>query len=96
MFLYVAMVFIHIFIMTFGIRWSCKAWTRLGGFLVPVIRSPTPPSLLDDTGVGMTSSSTWKARVSVQKLQGGRVGMTVEEPGRADSEGGSVSKVRPD
>lgn len=44
----------------------------------------------------MKSSSKWKARVSARDLQGGSVGMIVEEPGRSDAENGSVSGVRPD
>ncbi|KAK2611645.1 hypothetical protein N8I77_004975 [Diaporthe amygdali] len=83
--------------MTFGTSWSSRAWTSLGEFLVLAIQSPTSPSVLDNTGGGVRSSSTWKARVSVQELQGGkRVGLTIEEPGRSGAESGSISKLRPD
>lgn len=97
LFLYVATVFLHILIMSSGTSWSSRAWTSLGEFLVLAIQSPVPHSVLDNTGGGVRSASTWKARASVQELQGSkRVGITVEEPGRSEAETRSVSKVRPD
>lgn len=97
LFLYVATVFIHIFIISFGTPWSSSAWKSVGEFLVLAIQSPTQPAL-ENTGGGVKSSRTWKARVSIQELEGNKVGMTVKEPGLSGTENGSgsESRVRPD
>lgn len=96
LFLYVATVFVHILIMSFGTRWSSRAWKKLGEFLVLAIQSPVP-SVLENTAGGVKSSSTWKARVSIQELQNGKtVGMRVVQPDLSGTQNASESKVRPD
>lgn len=96
LFLYVATVFVHILIMSFGTRWSSRAWKKLGEFFVLAIRSPVP-SVLENTGGGVKRSSTWKARVSVQELQNGKtVGMRVVQPDVSGTQNASESRVRPD
>lgn len=97
LFLYVATVLVHVSVMAFGTSWSSRAWRSLGEFYVLALQSPTPTSVLDNTGGGVKVSKTWQARASVLELQHGkRVGIVIAEPGRVDSEEGSVSKVRPD
>ncbi|KAG6362591.1 hypothetical protein INS49_007683 [Diaporthe citri] len=95
--LYVTTVLAHISIMTFGTSWSSRAWKTLGVFCVLALQSPTPTSVLDNTGGGVKASRTWQARASVLELQHGkRVGIVIAEPEQADPEEGSTSKVRPD
>lgn len=100
LFVYVATVFIHITITSFGTSWSSRAWTSLGEYFVLAMQSPAPTSsVLSNTGGGVKKVSTWKARVSVLEMQGGKkVGFTIKEPGRSDTEDVStqVTKVRPD
>lgn len=100
LFVYVATVFIHITITSFGTSWSSRAWTSLGGYFVLAMQSPAPTSsVLSNTGGGVKKLSTWKARVSVLELQGGKkVGFTIRDSGRSDAEDASkqVTKVRPD
>lgn len=96
LFLYVATVFVHILISCFGTSWSSRAWKKLGEFIVLAIRSPVP-SVLENTGGGVESSSTWKARVSIQELQNGKaVGMRVEEPDLSGTQNTLDLRVRPD
>lgn len=96
LFLYVATVFVHILIISFGTRWSSRAWKKLGEFFVLAIQSPVP-SVLENTGGGVKSSSTWKARVAIQELQNGKtVGIGVVEPGLPGTQNASESRVRPD
>lgn len=97
LFLYVATVLVHISIMTFGTSWSSRAWKTLGEFYVLALQSPTPTSVLDNTGGGVKVSKTWQARAAVLELQHGtQVGIVITEPGQTDPEEGSMSKVRPD
>lgn len=100
LFVYVATVFIHITITSFGTSWSSRAWTSLGEYFVLAMQSPAPTSsVLSNTGGGVKKLSTWKARVSVLELQGGKkIGFTIRDPGRSDAEDVSkeVTKVRPD
>lgn len=100
LFVYVATVFIHITITSFGTSWSSRAWTSLGEYFVLAMRSPAPTSsVLSNTGGGVKKVSTWKARVSVLELQdGGKVGFTIRESGQSDAEDVSkqVTRVRPD
>lgn len=100
LFVYVATVFIHITITSLGTSWSSTAWASLGEYFVLAMQLPAPTSsVLDNTGWGVKELSTWKARVSVRELQGGkRLGLTVEEPGRLDAGDASerVTKVQPD
>ncbi|KAL1868938.1 hypothetical protein Daus18300_005774 [Diaporthe australafricana] len=97
LFLYVATVFVHIAMMAFGTSWSSKAWKGLGHFFVLALNSPTPSSVLDNTGGGVETSRTWRARASVLELQHGkRVGIVVADPGLSDAEDGLSSKVQHD
>lgn len=97
LFLYVATVLIHISVMTFGTSWSSRAWKSLGEFYVLALQSPTPTSVLDNTGGGVKVSRTWQARASVRELRdGNRVGIVVREPSQSDAEDDLISKVRPD
>lgn len=96
-FSYLATILIHVCVMIFGTSWSSRSWRSLGEFFVLGLQSPTPATVLNNTGAGVKVSRTWQARVSVQELEHGRrVGVVVAEPGRADSGEGSVSMVRPD
>lgn len=96
LFLYVDTVFVHVLIMSFGTGWSSRAWKKLGEFFVLAIRSPVP-SVLENTAGGVRSSSTWKARVSIQELQNGKtLGMRVVQPDLSGTQNASESKVRPD
>lgn len=100
LFVYVATVFIHVTITSFGTSWSSRAWTSLGEYFVLAMQSPAPTSsVLSNTGGGVKKHSTWKARVSVLEMQGGKkVGFTIRDSGRSDAEDASkqVTKVRPD
>lgn len=100
LFVYVATVFIHITITSFGTSWSSRAWTSLGEYIVLAMQSPAPTSsVLSNTGGGVKKLSTWKARVSVLELQDGKkIGFTIKESGPSDAEDVSkeVTKVRPD
>lgn len=97
LFLYVATVLIHISIITFGTSWSSRAWKSLGEFYILALQSPTPTSVLDNTGGGVKVSKTWQARVSARELRdGNRVGIVVREPSQSDAEDDLTSKVRPD
>lgn len=96
LFLYVATAFVHILIMIFGTMGSSRAWEKLGEFLVLAFRSPVL-SALENTGAGVKSSSTWKARLSIQELQNGKtVGMRVVEPDLSGTQNASGSRVRPE
>ncbi|KAJ0120719.1 hypothetical protein J7T55_015451 [Diaporthe amygdali] len=97
LFLYVATVFVHISIMTFGTSWSSRAWKSLGEYFVLALHSPTPTSVLDNTGGGVKVSKTWQARASIQELQHGkRVGIVVADPGESDDGEPLLSEVQPD
>lgn len=97
LFLYVTTVLIHISIVTFGTSWSSRAWKSLGEFYVLALQSPTPTSVLDNTGGGVKVPRTWQARASVRELQdGNRVGIVVRAPSQSDAADDSISKVRPD
>lgn len=97
LFLYVATVLVHISIMTFGTSWSSRAWKTLGEFYVLALQSPTPTSVLENTGGGVKVSKTWQARASVEELQdGNRVGILVRDSSQYDAADGSMAKVRPD
>lgn len=62
LFVYVATVFIHITITSFGTSWSSRAWTSLGEYFVLAMQSPAPTSsVLSNTGGGVKKLSTWKA-----------------------------------
>lgn len=97
LFLYVATVLVHISIMIFGTSWSSRAWKSLGEFYILALQSPTPTSVLDNTGGGVKVSRTWQARASIRELRDeNRVGIVVREPSQSDVEDESISKVRPD
>lgn len=97
LFLYVAIVLVHMSIMTFGTSWSSRAWKTLGEYYILALQSPAPTSVLENTGGGVKASGTWRTQASVEELQdGNRVGIVVRDHGQSATEDDSTSKVRPD
>lgn len=99
LFVHLTTVFVHLNITGLGTSWSSRAWTSLGEYFVLAMRSPVAPYMLENTGGGVKKLSKWKRRISVRELQGGRrVSLTVEDPGRPNSEDAlnQITKVRPD
>lgn len=66
--LHVALVLAHALIGLFGSSWSSMAWSGLGELLALGIQSDRTP-LLENSGAGVSRSSTWRLKASVRELE---------------------------
>lgn len=96
LFLYVATVLTHVLVLIIGPSWQSNAWNSLGELFILALRSPVPVAALENTGGGVTASTTWRLRASIRELHENRVGFVLESKGETAPEHGSKSHVRPD
>lgn len=69
LFIYVTMVLIHMVLISFGRRWTSKAWSSLGEFFAVALRSPPPQDYeLHNTGGGTKVKETWRLKTSIREL----------------------------